>query len=106
MHEQLGIMLNDLHREQPNPLHHRLQDQWQILRQTLRPFGIHHGQRAQDRNNGPSHQQISIANGIFVQEGISIRPDYVDAVQSTYKSNFRTMDFMKNSKISTASINE
>lgn len=101
MHEQFGILIDDLSREQANPLHHRAQDYWQTHRMPMWTNG-HHRRNA----NEPSNQQISIANGIFVQNGFSIRPDYVDAVQSTYKSTLNTLDFIRNAKLSTNAINE
>lgn len=103
MHEQFGILIDDLSRDQPNPLHHRPQDYWQTHRMPMWTTGpSNHWRNA----NEPSNQQITIANGIFVQNGFSIRPDYEDAVQSTYKSTLNTLDFIRNAKLSTNSINE
>lgn len=105
MHEQLGIMLDDLGLDQPNPLHRRMHTDWQVHRMAQRQMGgRHHGRNRSP--NDPSEQQISIANGIFVQDGFSVRPEYADAIQSTYRSTFRTLDFGRNARLSTSSINE
>lgn len=56
-------------------------------------------------SNLQSNQRISIANGIFLQNGYSIRPDYINAIHSTYKSELQRLDFQHKSELSTRYIN-
>ncbi len=53
-----------------------------------------------------SLHQISIANGIFVQKGYSIRPDYKQSVESVYKGELKTLDFQEDAIGSTRFIND
>lgn len=99
MHEEFGLMLEDLALESPNPLHNRPQHFWQTHR---RPMVSNHINRNRDPR---SLQRISVANGIFLQNGYSIRPDYRDAIQSTYKSTLQQLDFLNNADLSTKFIN-
>lgn len=62
------------------------------------------------RSNGPNNDgdeyKVAVANGVFVQQGFSVRPDYQTAVQSVYKSNMKTLDFARDSVQATKFINE
>lgn len=40
-------------------------------------------------------QKIAVGNGIFVQEGFSIRPDYREAVEKVYQSTLHSLDFSR-----------
>lgn len=88
-------MIEDLVRELPNPFHQRNHDYWQMHRPRTR----------KPDSNLQSNQRISIANGIFVQNGYSIRPDYINAIQSTYNSTLQRLDFQHKSELSTRYIN-
>lgn len=88
-------MIDDLERDLPNPFHHRPYDYWQMHRPLTR----------KPDSDLQSNQRISIANGIFVQNGYSIRPEYIDAIQSTYKSTLQRLDFQNKSELSTKYIN-
>lgn len=57
------------------------------------------------QNDGDEYK-VSVANGVFVQQGFSIRPDYQSAVQSVYKSNMQSLDFARDSAYATKFINE
>lgn len=49
---------------------------------------------------------MAVANGVFVQQGFSIRPDYQSAVLSVYKSNMKNLDFARDSGVATKYVNE
>lgn len=50
--------------------------------------------------------KIAVANGVFVQQGFSIRPDYQNAVLNVYKSHMKNLDFARDSVQATKYINE
>lgn len=58
-----------------------------------------------DRPESDSEQQISIANGIFFQNGYSVRPDYRQAMQSAYRATMQRLDFANKPDLSTKYIN-
>lgn len=89
-------MIEDLARDLPNPFHQRPHDYWSMHRPPT---------RKPDSNLQQSNQHISIANGIFVQNGYSIRQDFIDGIQSTYKSTVQRLDFQHKSELSTRYIN-
>lgn len=62
--------------------------------------------RSNGHNNDGDEYKVAIANGVFVQQGFSVRPDYQSAVQSVYKSNMKTLDFARDSVQATKYINE
>lgn len=61
--------------------------------------------RPRNSNEGDEYK-VSVANGVFVQQGFSIRPDYQSAVQSVYKSSMKNLDFARDSLSSTKYVNE
>lgn len=103
VHEEFGLMIGDLNRELPNPQHKRSQDYWQLHRVVQRPFARRKANPFDEDDQ--SFQRISVANGIFVQNGFSIRSDYKDAIESTYKSTLQRLDFINKSQLSTKYIN-
>lgn len=101
VHEEFGLLIEDLARDMPHPLHNRPHDFWQTHRRLTSNFAS----RPIDDGDPRSFQTISVANGIFMQNGYSIRPDYRDAIQSTYKSTLQRLDFFNKSDLSTRYIN-
>lgn len=93
VHEGFSLMLEDLEREDPHPGRRRHQDPWIT-------------QRAPSHSERNSEQQISVANGIFFQNGYSIRPDYRNAMESAYKSTLQRLDFANKPELSTQYINK
>lgn len=85
-HEEFGLLLEDIARDFPNPSHKR-PIFWDGVRgpPPRRPFS--------NQNQNETLQKIAVGNGIFVQEGYSIRPDYRDAVENVYKSTLKSLDF-------------
>lgn len=57
-------------------------------------------------NDDGDEYKVAVANGVFVQQGFSIRPDYQSAVLSVYKSNMKNLDFARNSAQATRYVNE
>lgn len=57
-------------------------------------------------NNDGDEYQVAVANGVFVQQGFSIRPDYLNAVTSVYKSSMKNLDFARDGVHATKYINE
>lgn len=93
IHEEFGLLIEDVAAIFSNPKHRRPQAKWKI-NQTQNSF---------DRNT--IDQRISIANGLFVQNGYSIRDDYRNAVLNTYKSTIFNLDFSADAKGSSEFIN-
>lgn len=102
IHEEFGLMIEDIAKDFPNPQHKRPLDFWQIHRTPISAF-INHRHTTRDPR---SFQNISVANGIFIQKGFSIRLDYKDAIESAYKSSMHSLDFTNNAPQSTAYINK
>lgn len=92
MHEEFGLMIEDLSRDLPHPGRRRHQDLWKA-------------QKVPINNNSISEQQISVANGIFFQNGYSIRSEYRNAMESAYKSTLQRLDFANKPQLSTQYIN-
>lgn len=99
IHEEFGLMIDDINQDQQR----RSQYHWQMNR----AFNCHFCGRRSNSNSGDqrSFQRVSIANGIFVQNGYSLRPDYQEAILSVYKSTLQRLDFEKRSALSTEYIN-
>lgn len=95
-------MIEDIDKDFVNPRHKRPFYYWQINRQHL-AHDIAVPRRVPDEI---FPQKISVANGIFVQNGYSIRPDYQDAVQGVYHSSLRNLDFAHRPREATKFINE
>lgn len=86
-HEEFGLLLDDIDRDLPNPNHRRPMF-WDQLSGAAR--------RTQSRlNRTDDRQKIYVANGVFVQNGFSIRLDYKDVVESVYRSTLHTLDFAR-----------
>lgn len=86
LHEQFGLMLKDVQqptKQTTSPL--RQLDNWHndSLKRSLRNY---------PRNrNAP--QEVHIANGLFVQQGYSLNPDYRQAIIQVYNSDVQVHDF-------------
>ncbi|XP_055295012.1 serine protease inhibitor 28Dc [Sitodiplosis mosellana] len=96
VHEELSLMIDDLNGTIPHPGHRR---RYQAL---WRNQNALHENRNQ---NQESLQQISVANGIFFQNGYSIRDDFRDAMQSAYQAHLQRLDFANKPDLSTKYIN-
>lgn len=94
-HEEFSLMIDDLNRDIPHPGRRRHQTSWITQKRTTN----------NDLNSVPSEQQISIANGIFYQNGYSIRPDFRNAIESSYKNTLQRLDFANKATLSTKYIN-
>lgn len=88
-------MIEDLNHDIPHPGRRRHQTEWKSQRTPVNTFNI----------RKPTEQQISIANGIFYQNGYSIRPDYQIAMESIYFSTLQRLDFANKPDLSTKFIN-
>lgn len=105
IHEEFGLMIEDINRDIPNPRHRRPQDYWQLNRRPLGNANFGFRRRTTISRDPRSFQLISVANGIFIQNGYSVRPDFKDAIESTYKSTLQRLDFIKHAELSTQFIN-
>lgn len=76
----------------------RTQPNWKL-------YGNPRSNEQRPRNDGDEYK-IAVANGVFVQQGFSIRPDYQSAVLGVYKSNMKSLDFSGDSVQATKYINE
>lgn len=95
MHEEFSLMIDDLNREIPHPGRIRHQTVWKIQRTPLNKFN----------EEAQASQQISVANGLFYQNGYSIRQDFRSAMESAYKSTLQRLDFANKPELSTKFIN-
>ncbi|KAM8708337.1 hypothetical protein ACLKA7_015329 [Drosophila subpalustris] len=89
LHEQFGLMMRDAEqpvRETTSPL--RQLDPWHgdSTSWRLRPY-------PEGRND---IQEIHLANGLFIQQGYSINPNYRQALTLNYKSELHSVDFAGN----------
>lgn len=89
-------MIDDLNRDTPHPGRRRYKPLWL----TQNP----HENRNRSRDSN-SRQQISVANGIFFQNGYSIRDDYRSAMESAYRAHLQRLDFANKPDLSTKYIN-
>lgn len=92
VHEEFSLMIEDLERDIPHPGRRRHQDVWRVQNNPL-------------KNITHSEQQISVANGIFFQNGYSIRSEYRNGMESAYKSTLQRLDFANKPELSTTYIN-
>lgn len=97
VHEEFSLMMDDLERDIPHPGRRRYQALWQTQSSP-------HENRNRSRDSH-SLQQISVANGIFFQNGYSIRDDYRSAMESAYKAHLQRLDFANKPELSTKYIN-
>lgn len=68
-------------------------------------YGNQRPNRLRNDNDGDEYK-VAVANGVFVQQGFSIRPDYQSAVLGVYKSNMQSLDFARDGTSATKYINE
>lgn len=94
IHEEFGLLIEDIAAIFSNPRHPRPKVQWKANQ--TQNFGL---------NRNLTNQKISVANGLFVQNGYSIREDYRDAILNTYKSTIYSLDFAQNARGSSQFIN-
>lgn len=102
IHEEFGLMIDDIGKDFPNPRHKRPSYFWQTNRAPLGDVTTSY----KPKINANFSQTISIANGLFVQSGYSIRPDFQDAIQGVYHSVMKDLDFTQNPSEATRYINE
>lgn len=64
--------------------------------------------RSENYLNAPENTEhkIYIANGIFVQDGYSFRPNYKTVVETVYKSELKVVDYQNNGQAAAREINE
>lgn len=99
IHEQFGNLIETLTRrdqsfEKKPPM--RVVSSWNEDERRIRD---------QQLDNEVEHR-ITVANGLFVQEGFPIRPDFNTAVTQTYNSKLKTLDFLQNGNAAVQYINE
>ncbi|KAM8715299.1 hypothetical protein ACLKA7_002364 [Drosophila subpalustris] len=86
LHEQFGLMLRDVQQPTKQTTSPRRQlDNWHndSIKRSLRNY---------PRNrNAP--QEVHIANGLFVQQGYSLNPEYRQAITQIYNSELQVLDF-------------
>lgn len=95
IHEEFGLLIDDIHKDFTNPQRPRPHPNW-----------LGHHSVNNPANPALAIQNISIANGVFVQNGYSVRPEYSEAVLGVYQSILQNLDFLNNAKDATKFINE
>ncbi|KAG4075008.1 hypothetical protein HA402_014587 [Bradysia odoriphaga] len=98
IHEEFGLLIDDIAQNMRNDAHPRAQPNWKV-------YGGQRSNRLRNTNDGDEYK-VSVANGVFVQQGFSIRPDYQSAVLSVYKSSMKSLDFTRDGVYATKYIND
>lgn len=98
-------MLEDLVNGE-NALRQRPQYGWKKKFFSRYPYD--HDDAEHDARNLDSDQlhKIAVANGIFIQAGYSIRPDFMRIAQNTYNCELKTLDFHAEPQESARHIND
>lgn len=91
IHEQFGLILEDVVTNYP--IRHRQNPNWKL--KEARP-ALPVVQEARNNNDDVPHN-IEVVNGLFIQDGYSLRTPYARAMRSVYHSEFKPLDFLKNS---------
>lgn len=122
IHEEFGNIIEDLISEYQTPIRNRPTEPWKekgdrSKRQVGFNFpqsdqypsasGTHEEMRQADPGfqSGTVNHKIAVANGIFIQNDYSLRPDYKTVVESVYRSEIKSLDFERNSAGATQYIN-
>lgn len=92
------MLIEDIASIFTNSLHPRPRPNWR-LNHTNGDNGI-------GRDSDATYQRISIANGLFTQNGYTLRPDYRDSVLGVYRSTIENLDFARNGVEAAAYINK
>lgn len=88
IHEEFAEIIRDLKLNSENPKRKKVS--W---REKASQQYIEHSLRYQDRDINYNQHKIEVANGIFVQNDISIRNEYKDVVEKIYGSHIESLDF-------------
>lgn len=98
VHEEFGLLIEDLlvgeHPSRPRP-----QYAWK------EKFFSTHGDYHVTRRNAGDEHKVAVANGLFVLQGFSIRPEFLKVAQSTYQCEVTNLDFLSNPQGSAEYIN-
>ncbi|KNC29032.1 hypothetical protein FF38_10172 [Lucilia cuprina] len=88
-HEEFGLMLNDLQHTNVNAggLNKRTNANWRFT--TLKTAPV----RSTSRTKTPVEHIINVANGLFVQSGYTLNPDYRQVLKSIYETELQQLDF-------------
>lgn len=86
IHEELGWLLEDVALTSVNRRRLHNPAAWRSTPFVVRGFG------KPEPNNLGGHT-IRISNGLFIDNSLSLKPDYAFAAQSVYKSEVTTLDF-------------
>lgn len=105
IHEDFGLLLEDVARIGANPAHRREQTGWKVHRGPAVPMEVSAVAGGSYRGETLHDYRVSVANGLFVQNGYSLRPDYRSAVFDIYGSNVQMLDFERNATGATEFIN-
>lgn len=104
IHEDFGLLLEDVTRvDGQNPTRRRSPTAWKVHRGPAMPSAAAGGSY---RGDTLSDYRVSVANGLFVQQGYSLRADYRTAVLGIYRSNLKTLDFERDAAAATGFINK
>ncbi|XP_037823418.1 serine protease inhibitor 28Dc [Lucilia sericata] len=100
-HEEFGLMLNDLQHINVNAggLNKRSNANWRFT--TLKTAPI----RSTSRTKTPVEHIINVANGLFVQSGYTLNPDYRQVLKSIYETELQQLDFQAKNRESRDHIN-
>ncbi|XP_065356954.1 serine protease inhibitor 28Dc [Calliphora vicina] len=94
-HEEFGLMLNDMQHTNVNigGVNKRPNANWRFT--TLKTAPV---RASSNRVKPPVEHIIKVANGLFVQSGYTLNPDYSQVLQSIYESELQQLDFQTRSR--------
>ncbi|KAM7353830.1 serpin 28Dc [Cochliomyia hominivorax] len=102
-HEEFALMLNDLQYTDVNNVggsKKRSNANWRETKIKMAPV------RSTNNKKVPIEHVIRVANGLFVQSGYTINPDYSQVLRSIYETEFKTLDFQSKNREARDFINE
>ncbi|TMW40902.1 hypothetical protein DOY81_014018, partial [Sarcophaga bullata] len=102
-HEEFGMMLNDIENSNVNydGVYKRPNAKWRFTTLFKRP-----AVRVRGRVNPVVPHIIRVANGLFLQSGNTLNPDYRQVIESIYKSVLTPLDFQNHNREARDYINE
>lgn len=106
IHEEFGFLVEDTIADGPNPYRYRADVPWKLTERKNNDGGIRGGESNDISGPISDYHKIHIANGIFVQDGYTLRPDFIGAVQGAYKSVIKSLDFQNHGNDAKNTIND
>ncbi|XP_055839512.1 serine protease inhibitor 28Dc-like [Episyrphus balteatus] len=98
IHEEFGWLLEDVMSNTFKTKRPRMESEWRSTPYNPNNYG-------KGGAKTPNEHTVRVSNGLFLQNGYSLKPDYVYAAQSVYRSEVTPLDFRTNQQDSKDYIN-